>query len=678
MSLNHMVPETVLESRATDAAALTSVNIGKRTLADRYHNVTTAWVVLAISLCITVFSWWLSSEYVSKRAQDRFNFEVQKASQAVVKRMQEYEQVLRGGQGLFIASDEVSRRDWHDYVENLRIDTYWPGIQGIGLALMLTPEALESHVQAVRQSGYPDYSVHPEGLRPQYSSIVYLEPFSGRNLRAFGYDMFSEPTRQAAMVKARDSGNPAMSGKVVLVQETGQDMQAGFLMYLPLYRKDMPLATEAQRRAAHYGYVYSPFRIKDLMRGILGADTPHLDFSLYDGEAIREDAMLHATSVPHIGDMPPPLYTRVEQIGLPGRTWTVRFDSSRILERELESAQPLIIGIGGLGVDVLLFLIIWSLSQSRKRATRLVQTMAALVNEQRLAANVFNNAREGILVTGSDARIIAVNQMFMEITGYSRMDVLGRNPSMLSAGRHDHVFFEEMWEELLSKGHWSGEVWDRRKSGSEFVAAMNISSVKDTAGRTTHYVGLFSDITPQKDYQMHLEFMAQHDVLTRLPNRTLLMDRLQVAMSLASRSGKHLVVAYVDLDGFKPINDQLGHEAGDQALISVAQRLRACIRAGDTVARLGGDEFVLLIMEDRAGDYVNAMERARESLSIPYRVSDREMLMSASIGYTIYPLDQGNAEALIQHADKAMYQAKQQGRNQCVQYRPAASGPASA
>ncbi|HNY42717.1 MAG TPA: CHASE domain-containing protein, partial [Bryobacteraceae bacterium] len=200
-------------------------------VAERFHTESAAWVVLAISSLITVFSWWFASNYVDGRAKDRFEFEVSQAREAVIKRMQEYEQVLRGGVGLFRGHEGLSREAWHHYVANLEIDTYWPGIQGIGYSVMIPAAQRDAFIQRIRREGFPDFTIKPEGVRDTYSSIVYLEPLDWRNKRALGYDMFSEPTRQAAMIQARDSGKPAVSGKVTLVQETDKDVQAGFLMY---------------------------------------------------------------------------------------------------------------------------------------------------------------------------------------------------------------------------------------------------------------------------------------------------------------------------------------------------------------------------------------------------------------------------------------------------------------
>jgi len=358
----------------------------KKILADYLHGDVTAWTVLVISLIITVLSWYISNSSVEERLRDRFDFEAEKARIAIAKRMQEYEQVLRSGVGLFKASDKVTREDWRTFVETVQIDTYWPGIQGVGFAVMLKPGEVQAHEREVRVEGFPDYAVNPKGKRSQYSAIVYLEPFSGRNLRAFGYDMFSEEVRRAAMIQARDSGLPAVSGKVILVQETGQDVQAGFLMYLPLYKAGMPLADVEERRAALVGFVYSPFRMKDLMQGILGHGLPDLYFAIYDGDSVSESSHLYDSQPPEsvrTGDVS--RYTASRTISLPGRTWTVAFRALPEFRESMEADQPMIIIIGGLAVDMLLFLVIWSLSAQRRRTERHAREMAEVMAELKTA-----------------------------------------------------------------------------------------------------------------------------------------------------------------------------------------------------------------------------------------------------------------------------------------------------
>jgi diguanylate cyclase (GGDEF)-like protein/PAS domain S-box-containing protein len=283
---------------------------------------------------------------------------------------------------------------------------------------------------------------------------------------------------------------------------------------------------------------------------------------------------------------------------------------------------------------------------------------------QQLAASVFDNAHEGIVITDPKGRIVEVNSTFSELTGYSREEAIGQTPNLLKSGHHDPAFYRDMWQKIDEEGYWRGEIWNRKKSGEIYVELLTISTVRNRNGDIANYVAIFSDITMIKQHQQRLEHLAHYDALTQLPNRMLLGDRLQLAMAQTERSGKMLAICYLDLDNFKPINDQFGHSAGDFLLIEVAQRLKTCVRAGDTVSRLGGDEFVLLVsnLEDlRECDH--AVARIIGALTQPFRVSEHSISISASIGVTLYPHDSSDADTLIRHADQAMYAAKQGGRN---------------
>ncbi|MBU0751084.1 MAG: EAL domain-containing protein [Gammaproteobacteria bacterium] len=281
----------------------------------------------------------------------------------------------------------------------------------------------------------------------------------------------------------------------------------------------------------------------------------------------------------------------------------------------------------------------------------------------RQAASVFEHANEGIMIADGAGRIIEVNAAFSDITGFARDEAIGHKPSILSSGRHDRDFYEQMWSHLLETGFWRGEIWNRRKDGALYAELLTITAMRDASGRIHQYVGLFSDITEIKDNQHRLEHMAHYDALTRLPNRILLADRLGQAIAQAVRTEKLLAVAYLDLDGFKPVNDTLGHEAGDQLLIEAARRFSDCIRAGDTACRLGGDEFVLLVSSlstlDECGQ---VFDRILAAVKAPFRIGGGEVCISASIGITVFPLDDADPDTLLRHADQAMYLAKQGGR----------------
>ncbi len=283
----------------------------------------------------------------------------------------------------------------------------------------------------------------------------------------------------------------------------------------------------------------------------------------------------------------------------------------------------------------------------------------------RLAACVFTHAREGILFTTPDGTIIDVNDNFTRITGYSRDEILGSNTRILSSGRHGKEFYSAMWRELIEKGYWYGEIWNRRKNGEVYAEMLTISAVQDASGKTSQYVALFSDITPLKEHEQHLEHIAHYDALTNLPNRVLLSDRLQQGMIQAQRRGQLLAVAYLDLDGFKVINDRHGHAAGDQLLITVATRMQQTLREGDTLARLGGDEFVAILV-DLVGidDSSPILARLLSAAAHPVGYDNLELQVSASIGVTFYPQEEDiDADQLLRQADQAMYHAKLVGKN---------------
>ena len=281
-----------------------------------------------------------------------------------------------------------------------------------------------------------------------------------------------------------------------------------------------------------------------------------------------------------------------------------------------------------------------------------------------LAASVFTHAREGITITDTRGTIIDVNDTFTRITGYSREEAIGNNPRMLQSGRQGPEFYAAMWKSLAEQGHFTGEVWNRRKNGELFAEIITISAVRNPLGATTHYVALFTDITSIKENERKLERIAHYDALTGLPNRVLLSDRLQQAMARCQRKGHSLAVAFIDLDGFKAVNDLHGHEQGDDLLVALAQRLQSSLREGDTLSRMGGDEFVAVLSDlEHLHDCHPVLDRMLRAAADPVRLGDRLFQLSASIGVTLFPADGVGPDLLIRHADQAMYQAKQAGKN---------------
>lgn len=283
----------------------------------------------------------------------------------------------------------------------------------------------------------------------------------------------------------------------------------------------------------------------------------------------------------------------------------------------------------------------------------------------RLIDTVFNITDSGIMITNANREIVTINPAFSTITGYSQTDILGKTPRILSSGRHDQEFYRAMWADILSTGGWQGEIWNKRKSGELFAEWVSIKSVQDACMAITHYVAVFSDITERN----RMQHLAHHDALTGLPNRTLFDDLLKQALALTKRNHRRTALMFVDLDRFKPINDELGHDVGDLLLQEVAVRLKNSIRESDVVSRVGGDEFIILLPCIEDGN--NAMlvaEKIQSALARPFELAGHTLQISSSIGISIYP-DQGDSEIqLIKNADIAMYHAKRNGRDNVQLY----------
>jgi diguanylate cyclase (GGDEF)-like protein/PAS domain S-box-containing protein len=289
-------------------------------------------------------------------------------------------------------------------------------------------------------------------------------------------------------------------------------------------------------------------------------------------------------------------------------------------------------------------------------------------NELRFAAAAFES-QEGMAVTDADGTILRANRAFTHITGYPAEEVIGKNPRILQSGRHDAAFYKTMWESINRTGAWEGEVWNRRKTGEIYPEHLTITAIKSSDGIVTNYVAALTDITRTKAAEDEIKHLAFYDQLTHLPNRRLLLDRLQHAIASRARNGREGALLFIDLDNFKTLNDTLGHEIGDLLLQQVAQRLKSCVREGDTVARLGGDEFVVML-EDLSEQPLEAAAQTEiignkilATLNQPYLLGEHDYRNSPSIGVTLFGDSPQTVEELLKQADIAMYQSKKAGRN---------------
>ena len=299
--------------------------------------------------------------------------------------------------------------------------------------------------------------------------------------------------------------------------------------------------------------------------------------------------------------------------------------------------------------------------------------------ELRLAAKLIEASPNGIIVTDPNGIITQVNPAFTRVTGYAPADVIGQSPRILQSGEHDPAFYAQMWRSLLSSGYWQGEIWNRRKNGEVYPEWLSLTRVLDSQGNTERFMAIFMDITERKRAEQKLEYMANHDHLTGLPNRVLFIDRLQQALATARREGTKAALLYLDLDRFKPINDELGHEIGDAVLIEVARRMRDAVRETDTVARIGGDEFVIVLSGLSRNEVAEKVAtKLLEAIPLPIRVSGHRCEVGVSIGIALYPEHGDSVDKLTSAADSAMYQAKEAGRMRYCLYDGQPRSPAAA
>jgi len=462
-----------------------------------------AWFVLLLSLMLTAAGWYVSNKYVTQRAEEAFQFEVEQARLAIIKRMQEYELMLRGGVALFNASVHVDRQEWKRYVETLEMDRYYPGVQGLGFARWISRQERSDVIDSVRREGYSEFNIWPDTDQPFLTSILYLEPFSGRNLRAFGYDMFSEAKRRRAMETARDTGETAISEKVILVQETNQDIQAGFLMYIPVYRSGASLANVADRREALTGFVYSPFRIQDLMVGILRRSSIQVDFEIYDGDEVSQDALLYRSwqgAAVSEGD-----YKTTARLQLPSRQWTLQFKTYGNVDRKIFSPLPTAVAAAGLVFDALLFYIVWSIANQRRNIHRQAEAMTAeLAHERLFLGALIDSLSETIIAFDADGRLAFVNPAASVMLKFNLQNVpVSDWSSYVTVFQADGITRVDFFNAVLNSLR-KGETLQEAEFGIELPDARRINvlvngqPLVDAHGRSHGVMLVIRDVTHDK------------------------------------------------------------------------------------------------------------------------------------------------------------------------------------
>lgn len=589
---------------------------------------------------------------------------------AIEMKLREDVDTISGVAGLFNASSSVTRQEFRHYYDTLRReDGNLDGIQGIGFSRFVPADRWQQEIDAVRAEGFSDFSIRPSGPRPYGSSIVFLEPFDLRNQRAFGFDMYSEPTRRRAMDRAAQTGLPSMSGRVRLVQEHNTadkaGIQAGVLIYVPVYSRRMltPPRAPAAYKGSLRGWAYSPIRVGDLvssaLRSINNPDLRDSAVLVHDGDAATVASLIFDNKqLPDRRALTDPQYQLIE---VAGRPWLVGIQLTRQLvgPNGMSGQVVLVLVVGAMGTTIAA--LITAMLVSNHLATRAALATAEKANlERALSATVFEASPQAIVVTDAQGRVLSANQSFARITGYSGPEILGRSLSLLKSGRHDGAFYADLWKDVADRGCWQGEIWNRLRNGEIRRHELSITAVRDQKLQITHYVGMLQDISDRHQAQEVIRHRALHDELTGLPGRALLLERLNTALAVAERQSGNVGILFLDLNGFKPVNDLYGHAAGDRMLRLVGKRLRAAIRSEELVARMGGDEFVVLV--PRAGDLEELQTFAGKIRAVIGGCGeefDLPIAISASVGIARYPEHGIAAGQLLAASDQAMYRAKQ-------------------
>lgn len=462
----------------------------------------TAWIVLGFSLLLSGVIWYWAEQLMLQRASDRFTFQCQEIKDNILDRMNNYQTVLRGGVGLFRASASVEHDEWKSYVDGLALKTYFPGIQGLGYTQIIRPAELARHETAMKAVISPGYRVRPDGDRQVYTSILYLEPLDWRNQRAIGYDMFSEPVRRAAMERARDSGVAALSGKVLLVQETKQDVQNGVLMYQPVYRNGAAATTVEERRAALQGYVYSPFRMNDLMQGLLRNSLTNVDFHLYDTSVPSAKTLLYAyqSDDDHFAyPATTALFDRTLMLNINGRIWTLYIHTLPGYIPANERNLPLLFGAAGLGFSLLLFFYIRTLSLRYRQTLQLAHEMTSdLRNSEARASALIEYAPDTIIVIDQTGLIQACNPAGEQLSGWRAEELIGKNVNLLIPSPH-HEAHDGYLAHYLATGqtHIIGEGRDvemRHKDGRLIPIHLRVGVQRMKDGQY-RFIGFLRDLT---------------------------------------------------------------------------------------------------------------------------------------------------------------------------------------
>ncbi len=572
-----------------------------------------AWGTFLALLFLTCSAFYVLKSDSDRAALARFNHRSAEVIEAIENRMLAYTQALRGGLGLFRASNSISRSDWRAYTETLNLNHLYPGIQGLGYTEWVSPAHRKTYESRIRAEGFPTFKIRPPGNRDLYSSITFLEPFDKRNREAFGYDMYSQETRRYAMETARDTGKMAISGKVTLVQEISDDVQAGFLMYVPYYGARNP-DNVADRRQKTIGFIYSPFRMRDLLIGILGPGLADVRLQIFDNGAITDDALMFdsAKSPNYLK----PVFESTKSVTIGQREWAIKTTSLPKFESVSDSQYPLIVLLAGLLTSLLVFGVLWSFASTRQRAQNIARRMTVSLNEatrqaqdkQSRISAVFETVVDGIITIDKEGKIDSFNPAAERIFGYSSDEVIGLNVKVLMPQpfRKEHDGYLKNYRETGAAKVIGSvrEVMGRRKDGSTFPLDLAVGKMEIDGEQM--FTGTVRDISERKEIEkMKNEFVStvSHELRTPLTSIMgslgllkgdalgTLPDKIKTILEIAYRNGDRLVNLLNDILDIEKI--EAGKMEYDMKPLEIMAFVESAIEANKGYADTHKIAFVL-------------------------------------------------------------------------------------
>ena len=475
-------------------------------------NLWLPWLVLAAALAITWQFWKFEQMNTAQVLQTEFNAQVREIVDNVNQRMRIYEQVLQGIDGLLDRDNHLGRNEFHDYVARLRLEENYPGIQAVGYTQIVPAAQKDQHIAAIRNEGFPDYGIHPEGKRKIYTPVIYIEPFSARNQSILGNDMYSDlaqpgadgpypGVRRAAMELARDTGRATISGKVRLAAEAGADKSelSVFLMYLPVYRQGVAHSTVAERRANIIGWVWAPFRINNLLADILGAQGKNFEAVIYDDKDISGKMLGYDTGHAGYEGTWHAMFKAFKHISVSGHPWTVAIRSLPAFEGRLSGDKSKFIVVAGAVISLMLALLTWLLLHGRSFAIQEARRLnKELVRSERSLRSLFDNAGEGIWVLDTGNRTLKVNHALAEMLGCSTNMLAGKSIYEFLDEENAEIFRENILKSRDSGNSQNFEITLRRGDGKNIFCQFGVSPIRDEHGSRSGTFALVADITARK------------------------------------------------------------------------------------------------------------------------------------------------------------------------------------